>query len=162
MNHDNSLLPQSMLTPMGARIRKWRESQDLTQPQLADLLGVSVGTLKNYLSGNTAPTLDKVIRLADLMEISIDELVGRPGHASSDQRLRDAQRQISDLQRENAALHEALSSSHARIKDKDAHIRDLDETVRTQRISIKRSSIFMISLAAALAAAVVVLVIKLV
>lgn len=160
--HDNSLLPQSQLTPFGARIRRWRESRDMSQQELADRLHITVNTLKHYLSGVTSPSMDVIVCLADLMDVSIDELLGREGYSQSDRDLIAARQKIEELRRENAALHEALASSHARIKDKDAHIRDLDETVRTQRTSIKRSSIFMIALATALAAAVVVLVIKLV
>lgn len=159
--HDNSLLPQSQLTPFGVRVRRWREAHDMNQQELADYLHITVNTLKHYLSGATTPSLDVIVRLADLMEVPIDDLLGREGYSHTDRDLIAARKKIEELRRESAALHEALASSHARIKDKDAHIRDQADTIRTQRISIKRSSIFMISLSAALAISVLVLVILL-
>lgn len=160
-NYDNSLLPQTQLTHFAARVRRWREAHDMSQQDLADHLHITVNTLKNYLSGTTTPSLDAIVRLSDLMEVPIDDLLGREGYSHTDRDLIAAREKIDELRREIAALHEALASSHARIKDKDAHILYLSDTIRTQRISIKRSSIFMISLSAALAISVLFLVILL-
>ena len=40
-------------------------------------LGISKNTLSNWISGNTYPTIDKAFQLADLLEVSVDELYER-------------------------------------------------------------------------------------
>lgn len=40
-------------------------------------LGVSANTLTNWCSGNTFPTIDKAFKLADLLEVDINELYER-------------------------------------------------------------------------------------
>ena len=58
-------------------LRQVRKSKNMTQQQVSDLLHISIRTYQNYEQGTREPNIDKLIKLADLFQISIDELVGR-------------------------------------------------------------------------------------
>jgi transcriptional regulator with XRE-family HTH domain len=54
-----------------------RESNGLSQTQLAKATGVSQQKLSYYESGKHSPSIEDCILLADFYGISLDELVGR-------------------------------------------------------------------------------------
>lgn len=54
-----------------------RKQQGLSQEQLGSKLGVTRQTVSKWELGITTPEMDKLMLLADLFQISIDELVGR-------------------------------------------------------------------------------------
>lgn len=65
---------------MYPRIRDLRQDHDMTQKQLAQLLGMSQTGYSKYETGeNDIPTAI-LIRLADLYHTSIDYLLGRTNH----------------------------------------------------------------------------------
>lgn len=50
---------------------------NMTQIQVAEKLGVSDGTYKNYEQGKREPNGDKIVALANLFDVSTDYLLGR-------------------------------------------------------------------------------------
>ena len=60
---------------LGDRIKLYRENKNMTQNDLADILEVSAGTVSKYESGALEPSIESLKRLAELFEISIDELL---------------------------------------------------------------------------------------
>lgn len=60
---------------LGDKIKLYRESKKMTQNNLANILEVSAGTVSKYESGALEPNIESLKRLADLFEISIDELL---------------------------------------------------------------------------------------
>lgn len=54
-----------------------RETAGFTQKEVALSLKVSVQTVSFWENGERRPSLDKAIMLADLLDCSLDELVGR-------------------------------------------------------------------------------------
>ena len=60
---------------LGDRIKLYRENKKMTQNDLADILEVSAGTVSKYESGALEPSIESLKRLAELFEISIDELL---------------------------------------------------------------------------------------
>ena len=60
---------------LGDRIKLYRENRKMTQNDLADILEVSAGTISKYESGTLEPSIESIKRLAELFEISIDELL---------------------------------------------------------------------------------------
>lgn len=60
---------------LGEGIRLNRFKLNLTQDDLADQLFVSRQTISKWEQGNTYPDLSNLIRLAEIFEVSIDELV---------------------------------------------------------------------------------------
>ncbi len=61
---------------VGKHIREYRVKKNLTQKQLAEMLYVSDRTISRWELGKGLPDIDELPRLARLLGISIDELVG--------------------------------------------------------------------------------------
>ena len=59
----------------GEKIKLYRENRKMTQNEVADILGVSSATISKYESGALEPNIESLKRLAELFEISIDELL---------------------------------------------------------------------------------------
>ena len=62
---------------MGNRLQRLRKAAGLSQPQLAKLAKVPIGTLRGWEQDRRVPRLDTAIILADALRISLDELAGR-------------------------------------------------------------------------------------
>lgn len=60
---------------LGDKIKIYRENKKMTQNDLADILEVSAATVSKYESGSLEPSIESIKRLAELYEISIDELL---------------------------------------------------------------------------------------
>ncbi len=57
-------------------IRKFRKARSMTQQQLADALGVTVGAVYKWESSLSAPDLTLLVEIADLFDTSTDVLLG--------------------------------------------------------------------------------------
>lgn len=51
------------------RIKAARESKSLSQEALANMLGVTDGTISSYEKGTSFPRWDKIIKLCDILDI---------------------------------------------------------------------------------------------
>lgn len=58
-------------------LRILRESADLTQQQLADKLQTTQRKISYWESGKIQPDLESLWAIADLFDITTDELIGR-------------------------------------------------------------------------------------
>ena len=61
---------------IGNHISSLRKKQNMTQLELADRLGISYQAVSNWERGNSMPDISKLPELADIFEISLDELLG--------------------------------------------------------------------------------------
>ena len=59
------------------RLRSLRESRQLTQIRLAELLEINPRVYNRWERGTAIPQFDTVLRIADILQISLDELAGR-------------------------------------------------------------------------------------
>ena len=59
------------------RLKELRARDDLTQDDLATLLGGSPGTVGMWETGKRGPDREMLIKIADLFKVSLDYLVGR-------------------------------------------------------------------------------------
>ncbi len=62
---------------LGARIAKQRNAREITQVQLAETLGVSQQTINSYEVGRRRIPVSALPILADLLDMSIDELLNK-------------------------------------------------------------------------------------
>lgn len=62
---------------LSENIQKQRRTHGLSQEELADKCEVSRQSVAKWENGDSIPSIDKLIFLADLFETSLDELVGR-------------------------------------------------------------------------------------
>ena len=58
-------------------LQKIRKSKGLSQEELAEKCDISRQAIAKWESGESIPTIDKLIFLADFYKVSLDELVGR-------------------------------------------------------------------------------------
>ena len=62
---------------LAEKILALRTERNLSQGDLAEKLDVSRQSVSKWETGQSVPELDKLIKLADLFMVSLDELVGR-------------------------------------------------------------------------------------
>lgn len=60
---------------IGNMLKENRTAYQLTQEQLAEKIFVSKKTISNWETGRTTPDLDSLIRLANLFDLSLDNLL---------------------------------------------------------------------------------------
>ena len=61
------------------RLKAIRRERGKTQRELAEYLGMKIRSYQFYEGGEREPPIDKLIAIADYLDVSIDELVGRTG-----------------------------------------------------------------------------------
>lgn len=59
------------------QLKHYRQSAQLTQKSLAEKLFITVRTLQFYEQGTREPSLETLIRIAEILNITTDELLGR-------------------------------------------------------------------------------------
>ena len=66
------------LTPnYGEALKEQREKLGLSQSMVANKINTSHQNISRWESGKTLPSIDFCVKLADLYDVSLDELVGR-------------------------------------------------------------------------------------
>lgn len=62
---------------MKERLQELRESQNLTQNELAQIMNIPRMTYNNYEKGRCEPSIETLVKLADHYHVTLDYLVGR-------------------------------------------------------------------------------------
>jgi len=65
------------MTDFHERLRQLRTARKLTQTRVAELLGVSPRVYTRWENGDATPLFATVVKLADILDVSLDELAGR-------------------------------------------------------------------------------------
>ncbi len=60
---------------LGENFKRIRIERDISQSDIAKLLGVSRGFVSNIENGKTNPTLATIAKLAKAVRVSVDELL---------------------------------------------------------------------------------------
>lgn len=68
---------------LGKNIYKYRTQKNMSQGDLAEALDVSRQSVSKWENNNAVPELDKLMKIAELFGISLDELVGKESAAQS-------------------------------------------------------------------------------
>lgn len=58
-------------------IKKIRESRGMLQYELANRMGVSQASVSAWESGRAMPSAENLLKLADILECTVDALLGR-------------------------------------------------------------------------------------
>ncbi|WP_026875932.1 helix-turn-helix domain-containing protein [Jiangella gansuensis] len=69
---------EDVLDGVGPRLRELRRRRQVTLTQLSASTGISVSTLSRLESGGRKPTLELLLPLARVHQVTLDELVGAP------------------------------------------------------------------------------------
>lgn len=85
------------LKKIGAFLKELRKEKQITQEQLAEMLGVSARTISRWETGYNMPDLSILIRLAEYYEIDIKEILSgeRKGEAMNNE-LKETLLKVSD------------------------------------------------------------------
>lgn len=63
------------MASIGEKIKEARIKKKMTQQDLSDLLNISRSAISNWESGRNYPDLDTIVRLSDILEISLNNLL---------------------------------------------------------------------------------------
>ena len=74
---NNKYMEKLTLQNLGEILKEQREKLGLSQSMVAKKIGTSHQNVSRWESGKILPNIDFCIKLADLYNISLDELVGR-------------------------------------------------------------------------------------
>lgn len=66
-----------------SNLKNYRLATNRTQREMAEFLGISERGYRNYEIGAREPNLSTLIQIADILDISLDDLVGRNFSKSS-------------------------------------------------------------------------------
>lgn len=87
------------------KIRDVRKEKGLKQADLAEQIHVSVQTISGYETGYAQPPIDILIKIADVLEVSTDYLLGR----SNDIGIVEVQQNLTTEQSQLLELFEKMS-----------------------------------------------------
>lgn len=65
------------MAEFAARLKLLREARHLTQARLAELLSIDPRAYNRWERGSSTPQLDTLIKIADILQVTLDELAGR-------------------------------------------------------------------------------------
>lgn len=71
------------LTNFPQKLKELRKEKKLTQTELASKLNISQKLYSNWESGKAEPTLDNIIKLANILDVTVDYLLGRSDNFSN-------------------------------------------------------------------------------
>ena len=81
---------------LSENIRTFRKARGLTQEQLAEVLGVTVGAVYKWEAGLSQPELNTIMELADFFDVSVDVLLG---YRMKDNRLQATAERLKEYRR---------------------------------------------------------------
>ena len=65
------------MSAFAERLKLLRKSRNITQARLAQLLYINPRAYNRWETGGNVPHLDTLIKIADILQVTLDELVGR-------------------------------------------------------------------------------------
>ncbi len=77
MSAFSSFVSRLDMTDFALYLKGLREKRQLTQTRLAELIGVSPRVYNRWENGVATPHFDTVVKIADILEVSLDTLAGR-------------------------------------------------------------------------------------
>ena len=77
MRHLNLWLTSIDMSDFSTRLKILREQRKITQARLAELLNIDPRAYNRWERGTTVPQLDTLVKIADILKVTLDELAGR-------------------------------------------------------------------------------------
>ena len=71
------------LIQVGTRIKELRKEKGISQKDFAELVGIKYSTYSNYENNNREPTKLQLKKIADKLDVSVDELLGVPEYVDT-------------------------------------------------------------------------------
>lgn len=106
------------MTAFKERLKLLREARNMTQVRLAQLVGVDPKVYNRWERGMATPKFEGIVKLADILQVTLDELVGRTVLSA-------------DIKIRNHELHQLCQQAdNLPDEDQQALIRILDSMVK--------------------------------
>lgn len=90
---------------LGEKIKKYREEKKITQVEVAEILGVKPATVSKYEAGSLEPNIEALKKLAELFEVSVDELLKEDEFDFSKINILEVLREQNDMQLKGNLYH---------------------------------------------------------
>jgi transcriptional regulator with XRE-family HTH domain len=68
-------IPEGGYMSFGKNLAKFRKEKGLTQEELVKISGVAISQIRRYETNKSTPSLDAIIKLVNVLGVSIDEMV---------------------------------------------------------------------------------------
>lgn len=113
---------------IGEKIYELRTRKSMTQEQLANEMGVSRQAISKWESGSSIPELAKLKALAELFDVSMDELLGKDSVSSNGEADTEADEKLENKreQLDETKLLQQLESLNERIEKNEKTTRKVD------------------------------------
>lgn len=69
-------MKEGEIMPTGSKIKEIRQQKGLTQKQLSEKCGMYESQIRKYENGNANPKLETLKKIADALEVPLDDLLG--------------------------------------------------------------------------------------
>lgn len=69
---------------LGMQIKHYMTEKRMTQKELAEAIQITPSKLSNYITGKNYPPIDKLVDIADKLEVSLDLLLQRQSSSTTD------------------------------------------------------------------------------
>ena len=109
---------QQLMRAIGQSIAKYRQAANLTQAQLAEILGIGNDAVSRMERGTTTPTIIRLLELADIFDCEVADLVTDSSNRPHDL-ARQLERMLASL--EHNERIELLSLIDRMLKWKNMH-----------------------------------------
>ena len=118
------------------KIEQLRKEKGYTFAKLSELSGISTGRLSDLATGKrNNPTMDTLIKLADALDVTLDELVGRGDGWNLTQGICVAGAWMIKNHNEEAMVVDMLASMHiTKERMQQAHVEDDDYKILSEAI----------------------------
>ena len=115
------------------RLKEARKRTSFTQKELASFLGITFSSYKSYEAGSRQPALDVLIKIADVLCISIDYLVDRSEDDRHEEYLLDFEKALLEDAPKGFAEHYRVTKA-ARGLSVDMLIHELIEREKYEQL----------------------------
>lgn len=69
--------PSEVTQVFKLNLRKLRELRGMTQAEIGAKAGIGAASISHFETGQRAPSLDSLVKLADALRVTVDALLGR-------------------------------------------------------------------------------------
>ena len=83
------------------KLKNYREDKDLTQKQIADLIPMNQSNYSKIESGIQEPSLHQLIRISEILEVTIDDLLDINNDELIDKKIQKIKNELEPLINKN-------------------------------------------------------------
>ena len=81
----------------GDRLRRFREEKDITQKQMAEQIPMNQSNYSKIERNTQQPSLDQLIRIVEILNITLDELLGIDPSIYLKKKVKEIERDIESI-----------------------------------------------------------------